>query len=46
MCPNCGDPTLSKSHIDPDTGSDVYDCSRCGNEYVINDKGGFNRFYF
>ena len=45
-CPNCGDQTLFKDHMDPDTGEDVYNCSRCGNDYITNEKGGFNRFYF
>jgi ribosomal protein S27AE len=45
-CPSCGDVTMSKDHVDPDTGEDVYTCSRCGDDYITNDKGGYNRFYF
>lgn len=45
-CPNCGDPFLFKDHIDPDTGRNVYNCSRCGNDYIENESGGFNKFYF
>jgi len=45
-CPGCGDITMFKDHVDPDTGEDVYNCSRCGNDYITNGKGGFKRFYF